>query len=320
MLFKKRSPKNMGRNRPPARTERTGVQPVFSYHARSARTEPSSARKTSRLLWVNASSDKQQEAGRRPSSPRNWPRRALVVSGAVLGAALVVSSVLISRDPLVIPLADTSGRQALLRSQEAYQEAANAIFSSSLANTTKITVDTAKVSAAMKKQFPELKEVSVTLPLFGRRPIVYLQPSEPALVFKTRGEMFILDDNGQAVADATRAAGVKKLALPVVQDQSGLSLAAGQRALPRDSVAFITEVTAQLRAKKLVITDLVLPQGASELDVRVKGAKYIAKFNLRGDARAEAGAFLAVRQYLARHKKTPESYVDLRVDNRAYYK
>ena len=86
------------------------------------------------------------------------------------------------------------------------------------------------------------------------------------------------------------------------------------------NIDFITEVVGQLSAKSLKVVSMVLPGGASELDIRVEGAPYTVKFNLRGDARAEAGAFLAVKQHLERENKTPGSYIDVRVPNKAYYR
>jgi hypothetical protein len=52
----------------------------------------------------------------------------------------------------------------------------------------------------------------------------------------------------------------------------------------------------------------------------MNGVGYFVKFNLHGNAREEAGAFLAVKEYLESSHKTPGEYVDVRVENRAYYK
>jgi len=65
---------------------------------------------------------------------------------------------------------------------------------------------------------------------------------------------------------------------------------------------------------------MTLPKGTSELDVHISGAAYLFKYNLRGDARAEAGAFMAVKASLESQHKTPEAYIDVRVDNKAYYR
>ncbi len=315
MFFKKRRIDQPQRRMRPLKTEGMGAQPVFSYHARSARTDPGARR--SRLLWVSAPD--------KPVSPRkpasNRTKRVLFIAGVVLLVALVLNGLVLSRNPLVVPLAESGGRQALLRSQSTYQQAAQAILSSSLANTTKLTVNTAQVAKEMKRQFPELEQVSLALPLFGRQPVVYIQPAKPVLLFRaTNGSIFVLDKQGRAVMDAALLHRPDKLGLPVIEDRSGLPVTAGSTALPSGNVAFITGVVGQLTAKKLKITSLTLPAGTSELDVRLEGVRYYVKFNLRGDARVEAGAFLAVKKHLERTHKTPQSYIDVRVDNRAYYR
>lgn len=234
--------------------------------------------------------------------------------------AFAINSLLLSTNPAVVAVADTKGRQLLLRDQQIYQEAARKALRGSWANTNKVTADTAKITQDIKKQFPELEKVSVTLPIVGRQPVVYLQPAEPALLLKSANSIFVLSESGRAVLDVRQVRQAEKLGLPLVQDQSGLPITLGSAALPGDDVTFITEVAGQLKAKKIKITEIVLPRGTSELNIRIEGAPYFVKFNLRGDARAEAGAFLAVKQHLERENTTPSVYIDVRVENKAYYR
>lgn len=316
MLFKKK-PTNQPRARQPLKTG--GSTPVFSYHASSTRREqPTGTRRASKLLWVAAPGTRPTPS--RPSAHRNLSKRAFVIVLAIVGTALAVNSLMLNRDPEVIALADSNSRRYLLHSQETYYEAARSILGSSLANTNKLTVNTDKIAAEIRRQFPELEEVSVALPLVGHQPVIYLQPAEPALLLRSAGDVLVVSSSGQVLAETANPARLAKLGLVVVEDQSGLALKPGTSALPGADVAFITEVVGQLRAKKLTLTALTLPRGASELDIRLKGDPYIVKFNLRGDARAEAGSYLAVRQYLKRTRQTPSSYIDVRVENKVYYR
>jgi hypothetical protein len=238
-----------------------------------------------------------------------------------LGTVFVASNLFLGHKPEVVVLAKTDGSQYLLRSQTEYTLAAQDALQSSFLNSNKITVNTAQLAKRMQRQFPELASVSVTLPIVGRQPVFYIEPTHPSLLLKSfDGDMFVIDDTGLAVIEAARVAKLSKLGLVILEDQSRLPLEVGKSVLPSSDVAFITEVVGQLKAKKLSIMAMTLPAGTSELDVKLDGVPYIVKFNLRGDARAEVGAFLAVKQHLEREKKTPSSYIDVRVDNRAYYK
>jgi hypothetical protein len=134
------------------------------------------------------------------------------------------------------------------------------------------------------------------------------------------GGMFILDADGRALIAANQVSKLDKLDVPVVNDESGLPIETGKVVLPRSTVAFIGEVVGQHKAKDLKITSLVMPPGTNELHVRVDGAGYFVKYNLHGNAREEVGSFLAAKARLEVEKKTPGEYIDVRVENRVYYR
>ena len=317
MLFRKR-PTNQSRARQPIKANGLGKPtPVFSYHASSTRREQAGSRRTDRLLWVGTPTKKSSPP--RPVS-RNFSRRISLIVLAIVGTALVVNSLMLSRDPEIVALADTSTGRFLLHSQETYYEATRTILGGSLANVSKLTVNTDKIAKQLQEQFPELEEVSIALPIMGHKPTVYIQPAQPALLLKSAGNILVISSAGRVLAETTNLARLAKLGLIVVEDQSGLPLKPGVGALPSADVSFITEVVGQLKAKKLVPVAVTLPQASSELHLRLKEEPYIVKFNLRGDARAEAGSYLAVRNYLRRTHQTPSAYIDVRVENKVYYR
>lgn len=293
-----------------------GNSAVFSYHAsRSARSNNVATRST-KSFWSPP-----EKSVRPRGSSTSWLKRAPAIALAIIAVALVVNGLLVSSNPEIITLADKQQQKVFLRSTETYQQAARQILSDSIFNTNKLTIDTTGIAEALSKRFPELAHVSVTLPVAGHQPAIYIQPALPALLVKTAdNSVFILDTSGRALINAAQTSKVERLGLPVVEDQTGLPVALGKVALPSDEVAFIREVVGQLEAKGISITGVILPKGSSEVNLRIEGVPYIVKFNLHGDARAEAGAYLAVKKHLERENKTPSSYIDVRVDNRAYYR
>lgn len=301
MKFKKTQPPTR-RIRQAVPPPRSGPSVVFSYHSGRA-TEPKA------------------DSIRRQAPPRGWVRRAKSVVIIVVAAGLTVYCLSLSRAPDVVVMPEARG-QIFLRSMETYKEAAAEIMDDSLLNTNKLTVNTDRIAKAMEQRFPELESVSVTLHLVGRQPVVYIQPARPALLLKTtEGMVLILDDAGRALIDSKNVPKLEKLSLALVDDQSGLTADLGKIVLPGEDVAFISEVAGQLKAKKITLTTLTLPKdNPGQLDALVTGTPYIVKFNLHGDARAQAGAYLSVRSFLEREHKVPSSYVDVRVENKAYYK
>lgn len=306
-MFNKKTPAQ------PERARRSVQQPtpratVFSYHANRAPRSSDSPRDI-----------QQQDKPLRQTPARNWSKIATYVISAVGMLIILVLSLQLQPNVIIKTTGDSSA-QIFLRDQEAYTEVANEVLRSAL-NRNKLTVDTEALAARMTVAFPELETVSVSLPFFGNRPTVYVQPSQPTLVLSTRNNgLYVLDDAGRALIAGNQVPSLDTLRLPVVTDESGLSIETSKIALPRATVAFIKEVSYQLKQKDIMVNSLTLPAGTSELHARFEGVGYHVKFNLYGNAREEAGAFIALKQRLDGQKKVPAEYVDVRVEGRVYYK
>jgi hypothetical protein len=312
-MFKKKSPS------PPAGRQRLVIQDrtpnrsVFSYHASRA-VRPGGIR-GERLddPQANAAAQRVKHA-----LLRKVVRRGPVAG--ILAALLIVFclNLFVSNNPRIVPV--MNGESAVfLQDQKIYETAARAVFGKSFLYKNKATINIDRIESDIRAQFPELIDVRVSLPLAGSRPTVHIQPASPRLLLSAGNDLYILDEAGRALISAKQVPRVEKMGLSVVNDQSGLSIMLGKQALPSNHVAFITEVIAQLQAKHIDVTSVTLPAAASELDVKVSGAPYTIKFNLMSKAREQVGTYLAVRGQLEREKKIPALYIDVRVEERAYY-
>lgn len=201
-----------------------------------------------------------------------------------------------------------------------YQKSARELMKSSMLNRTKFTVSTRSLENKFKTKFPELTEVSITIPLSGRRPIFEILVSKPSVVVVARNGAFVINGNGQAVVKLSDVPKRANITAPSVIDESGLSVKVGKGVLPATTVGFITEVNEQLKAKKVNIASMTLPAIANELHVRISGQPYFVKFDLKGRAREQSGTYLAVKQKLETDRAAVSEYIDVRVEGRAYYK
>ena len=247
--------------------------------------------------------------------------KQLPVIVASIAIVISISYVMtLSTNPKIVTVSSQTNNK-LLHSQAVYYQAAHQLLASSIINQTKITIDANSFEANMKKEFPELSNVAVTLPIMGRRPIVELQVANPALVLQVdHGSSFLIDITGRAIKPTSAISNINSFNLPTVLDQSGLPVQIGTGVLTASNVSFINTVIGQFKAKNLTIASITLPAIANELHVQLAGQPYYIKFDLQGDARAETGSFLATQQYLANNHITPAQYVDVRVEGRAYYK
>ena len=305
--MRKKDIKQAGNRR---RAERTAVVPnnVFSYHANRSHDEEARGRR-------DLSSNKM---------PRSRSRSLIRYSPSIIaGIAILVSLVYmlgIDGRP-VIQIPDSERQALLLRDEAVYEQTASRLFTSVLTNRNKLTVNTTSIAHEMRREFPELASVSITLPLVGRRPVITLEIQQPALVLIGQNGMFVVDEYGRAVMPVNELnRKPDQLGLPLVTDESGLGLEAGKAVLPKESIDFITISTYQLKQKGIEVESLLLPTIASEMHIRLKGQKYYLKCNLSGDARKQMGAFIAAKEQLEREGASPAEYIDLRVDERVYYK
>lgn len=211
-------------------------------------------------------------------------------------------------------------QSGILQAESVYQTAARQILQQSVFSRSKLLIDSRSLERQMLERFPELEQASLTIPLTGRRPILYLEPVTPALMLKAGGETYLVDSRGRAVLNVPGPDSYPNLKLSLVQDESGLRVETGHQVLPADDTAFIRQLVYQFAQQHVTIESLILPAAVNELDVRIAGDAYFGKFNLEGDARLQAGTYLAVRDRLRNDGQLPNEYIDVRVEERAFYR
>jgi hypothetical protein len=248
-----------------------------------------------------------------------WLQRfGLLILLVALGVS-ALNMLTISTHSRVISMTNEQSK-GLLQDLAVYQKAADAHLASSVWNRDKLTLNTGALAASLQQQFPELKTVTVTLPLFAHNPVIYVEPAQPVLQLAGRNGAFVIDKEGTAIAAVKDVPTSTLNHLTVVQDQSGLNMALHKQALTSENVNFILTIQSQLAAKQLTISSMTLPAGTSQLDIQLTGKPYFAKFNLQSkNARQQAGTLLATMALLQKQNITPANYIDVRVDGRAYY-
>ncbi len=258
---------------------------------------------------------------RSPQATTLWKRLSRQAGVLALTAAIIISVInvlSVSPHAKVEPLTASKTSSAFLRSQAEYQVAADKLLASSIWNRNKITINTGGISQQLVAQFPELSSASITLPLLAHRPIVYVQPAQASLVVAADNGAFVIDQTGKVLMPAANLPTAHNL--PQIVDQSGLQISANHQVLTADDVNFVQTVLAELAAKHVAVSSMVLPATSRELDVYIAGQPYFVKFNLQNtDARQQAGTYLAAAAQLQRQHITPAHYIDVRVDGRAYY-
>ncbi|HUB92926.1 MAG TPA: hypothetical protein VMB52_00290 [Verrucomicrobiae bacterium] len=311
MLGRKPQPTSAQTNERRRVASDSNVRP-FSYYTSRISGNPEPKREPTRRLQRTEAEPQQQPV---KSSARvwltGWAFWFLVLVAAVCAGKIL----LLSSSPKVIIVGETQITASYMQPNAAYASAAQKVLASSITNRSKLTVDPAGVATTLEKEFPELLNVSMNIPLVGNRPVLYLQPATPVLVIQAPDGNYALNRDGIILSRLHEI----PADVPEVVDQSSLTLQVGKQALSSGAVAFINTVAYQFAAQHLTISTFVLPANAPyELDVRLEGQSYIVRFNLEADALIQCGAAVATIQQLG--NKPPSTYLDVRVPGRVYYK
>jgi hypothetical protein len=303
-----------GRRRPQPSTDADKRPQAFSYYSQRSGNTPTAGRQPLDPELAR------QENIKMDSSPTEWWRsRPVVIAGSVAGIILLGVVLNLSGDPKVVPVTK-GGNSYFLQDMQVYQQTAAKRLGSSLLNKNKLTVNATGLEQELDRQYPEISKATVSIPLIGSRPTVYIEPNRPSFILTTSDSgAYLMDDAGRALVSISQISDPGELSVPTIEDRSGVRVTLGSQALPSTTVAFAETFVRYLKAAGVEFGNLTLPAASSELDIAIKGKPYLVKTNLMGDARLEAGTFLAAKGRLEKDKTTPVKYIDVRVPERAYY-
>lgn len=177
-----------------------------------------------------------------------------------------------------------------------------------------LLVNGSALASYLQQADPSIKQATIHRTFFHRLSIT-VSERQPTLNWKTAGGVYLLDADatviGPTMGDYAK--------LPVVTDSSNLPVKTGQRVAPTSFVTFCSQLVAQLPAAGYQIGEMTVPTSTSEVYVRTT-SNLLLKFDTTRLAGGEINDLKAVQSELAKAKKTPTQYIDLRIEHKAYYK
>lgn len=304
MRFKKHKPADEQRRRPISTTA-PGVFSYYSQRERSTQTNPTVR-------------SRQQE----PISVVKRTRLRIGYVPSYIALCAIVIAVLYSFWLQPVPrLHIQSHTGTVYREHEAYQHGIEEIWQSSIFNQTKLTVRDQQIKREILEHFGELADVRIELPLLGRRPAVTLVPAEPALKLTSSNGTFYVSGTGRVMAKTTDVTENEVATLPLIRDETGIDAEPGKLAIPEAQATFLAQLYAYLTEAGAQIQSITLPStAANQADVRFADVTYYVKFALGTDPRQAVGSYLAVRDKLTADGTSPVEYIDVRVEEKVFYR
>lgn len=206
------------------------------------------------------------------------------------------------------------------RSQKFYEAGIEKLWQQSILSQNKLTFNSKRMRSEILKSFPEIVDVKIDLPLLGRKPAVTLIPVTPVLELVSGSDMYYVNSSGQAVISTKDATKNQLDDLPVIIDETGLDTAPGKSILSVQDVAFLKNLHSYLLKARTSVLTITLPNNAAnQADLRLTDETYYVKFSTTSDVRQAVGSYLAVRNRLSSEGVTPKQYIDVRVDEKAFY-
>lgn len=238
---------------------------------------------------------------------KSWKFSPYILLGAVIFYVVFISSLFQVSNP------DVQGPNNAL-SQSLSKEVNNYLNSRLLAKNW-LFLNQQDLKGYLQKTFTGQETITVSKK-FPNHLSVVTDEQKPGLIWKTGSRTYILSTSGRVISEQQKA---DNSALPQVIDSTNLPVEVGSRVAARDFVNFVSKVGDFMKANKIGVEKMYVLDTTSELYVKTQ-AGYDIKFSTNQNPDSATRSLKATLDLINQQNKKPSSYIDLRVEGRAFYK
>lgn len=244
---------------------------------------------------------------------RFWIKRIIILS--ITAFIIVIAIRILQLTPQAkINITNNSSNQSIIN----YQSVVDNYLSSNWLENNKATLNKNGLISLIKRQFPDVKAVNIKTSWFSNQVSVSLTIYRSQLFLSTIYNSGVVNSSGKVISlDHTNVNGMSVVNYPIA-----IRLKIGSNILTYQDIYFIETVNYELNLKNIKVNQFIVQSGAEELDAYIQSTpSYYVKFNLiSGDVLQQTGTYLALIHNLSLSHITPNKYIDVRIDGRAYYK
>lgn len=188
------------------------------------------------------------------------------------------------------------------------------IMNSSILGRNIIFINTDKLASQFAEKNPQLSNIKI-----HKRPIngieITIVERQPSLIWRSGNTQYVLSEDGRAYSQW----GGGSTELTIVTDSANLPVTLGQQVVPASFIIFTRQLISRLNEQKFTYDGISVPETTSEVYVKTK-AGYIVKFDSTRQVNEQMTDLKAVLTSLAKQKKQPAEYIDLRISGKVFYK
>lgn len=293
---------------------------------RSTRPQPSGGQfqrnslvisKTQRETEQHKQSVAQRQVDQRRARERTLYKRR------ILAAVIVVATLTVLYGLRVRSLTLVTDKRIRNIDTSVYHERIDSYLTNKVVLRQSWLVDDAQLQEYVQSKYPEVERIIASSPsLVGGELHVDIAFREPHYIWKTASGIQYIDDTGVLFSDNVYGS-IDVATLPVVEDQSSAGFEDGSAVLSSHVAEYIAYVYANvpdLFAVDSTITSVILPPKAREINVKVSTVPYAIKLSTERGIEEQVTELGELITYLNEVGTQPAEYVDVRVENKAFYK
>ncbi|MBU1083251.1 hypothetical protein KKE14_02330 [Patescibacteria group bacterium] len=244
--------------------------------------------------------------------PKIKPRPFKAVSGPMfkvgLGVVLILLVyLLLGSQLLVLNKLEIEGSHLVVAS-----DIENVIFKDGFSPVNALIFNDSKA----KKQIlaiPQIKTVKFSKQIFSKNLLITVEEHETTIVWQTNNQRFMVNRFGVVYDIAP-----DNSPLAIVEDLKNVPINLNQKIITTDFIEFVTSIVANLpRKTNLVARRILVPETTFEIEVVTSDGWTIILDTTRS---SETQLNNLVRVLKANIESPPRQYVDLRIEDRIYYK
>ena len=240
--------------------------------------------------------------------------RARVEQLVVIGFVIFVAYMLLVLKGLPIINIDTS---VTGYTSTRYSAKIQDIFSSSIFNTNKLTLERSSLQKQIMHDFPELSSVEVRSSFVGRRPEVYLKVNSVPFTYEALGVEYSISSEGRNVGTVTETPPEPHALL--IKDESGVPTVKGDMVLTSADASYFITVKSAVEEKGRRVQYMRITSVPREVYVKLTDTKYEIKMYLEDDPKLQIGTFLAAEKTLGEGGAVPAQYIDVRAGEKVFW-
>ena len=184
---------------------------------------------------------------------------------------------------------------------------------------TLLNLKTKDVEEALKKDFPDTKQVSVKRIWYKKGVEVDVQFRQPVIKWQSAGEPKYIDQDGVILSLKP----IDEQNLYLINDQSGLNFNSGEKVYAQRNIIFSGQVASVIKLNGVVsasFESLSVPATSlKEIDIKLKDGPLV-KLSTELDPTEQVNLLGQILTKLSSEGKKPSEYIDLRVPGKVFWK